>query len=96
MVLHRDDRVARIDPATDQVAATIPADSGGPGVAAGGGGVWATDPEGSALLRLDLGANRVVARTPLSVRPVMVVAGEGAIWVRAQPAHLVVRLALEP
>jgi len=64
-----DGTVVRIDPATNDVKATIRAGRTVGGVAAGDGAVWAADPGGDALVRIDPGHNRVAERIRLGTRP---------------------------
>lgn len=79
-------RVVRIDPQTNQIAATIPTGPGAGRVAVGAESVWATDPAGRHMLRLDPRSNPVVATTPLPLEPISAVDGDGALWVHASEA----------
>jgi DNA-binding beta-propeller fold protein YncE len=87
----------RVDRATNQVTAVIPA--GGPlggsqAVAVGHGGVWLADPGDSVVLRVDPATNRTVARIPvagahhlaLDDAGVWVVSGYEAALVLVDPA----------
>src|SRR5687768_7426239 len=77
--------VARIDPATNRVAATVPVQGRMSEIAAGQGSVWISgdlDKGGSVLHRIDPETNRLVATFPFAccyTGPVA--AGEGAVWV---------------
>ena len=62
----------------------------------GAGSVWATDPEGRRLFRLDPRANQVVAATQLPAEPNVVAAGEGALWVHAMDAGQLLRVEPQP
>jgi len=79
--------VARIDPATDQVAATIRVageTAGARAVAVGAGAVWVAVASPGVLVRVDPASNRVTATVPLGrpLRdPVGVAVAGGAVWV---------------
>jgi hypothetical protein len=70
--------VARIDPKTNQVVATINAGASTQDIALGFGAVWATTTY--AVIRIDPTTNRIVGRTKLLV-PTAVATGAGAVWV---------------
>jgi hypothetical protein len=75
--------LVRIDPATNQVTATVRV--GGPisGVGIGGGWVWVTRPETGpgSLIRVDPGTGRVVDERPVGTSPGPPVYAEGYVWV---------------
>ncbi len=83
----RSDRVTRIDPAANRVAATVPVGTAGSGpaaVASGAGAVWAPVAVPGTLWRVDPDSNRVTARIPLGgpLRgDISVSATRGAVWV---------------
>jgi len=79
--------VARIDPATNRVVATIPIDSRWTQVTTGGGAVWVAAPERSTVYRIDPGSNRVVATISLLDGPdpggidtLPIAYGAGSLW----------------
>jgi DNA-binding beta-propeller fold protein YncE len=75
--------VERVDRATNQIVAVIPAGGplGGPqAVAVGHGGIWLADPGDSVVLRIDPAANRTIARIPVAGAHHLAVDGSG-IWV---------------
>ncbi len=81
-----DGTITRIDPATNQVAATIPVSTGGDGpwdVVAGEGAVWVivgNQAHPSQVLRIDPATNEVAAH--IDVHDISVLAtGLGAVWV---------------
>jgi YVTN family beta-propeller protein len=91
-----DNTVARIDPATNQVVATIAVGEPGPvapgaftsdGVAAGEGSVWvATDSQGQQyVVRIDPATNEVVARIPIDRDVYVLAVAGGAVWARGYP-----------
>jgi virginiamycin B lyase len=76
-----DDRVVRIDPATNQVAATIGVGRAPSGLAVGAGAVWVSRRSDGAVVRIDPATNRIVATIPVGPAPgAMTVAG-GEVWV---------------
>jgi hypothetical protein len=79
-----DSRVARIDPATNEIVATVPVTGSPFEIAAGEGSVWVTgnsERGGDVLHRIDPRTNRVVATTafPRDSTSAMA-AGKGAVW----------------
>jgi len=81
---HDSGAVARVDPATNSVAATIRVDPGTYYLAFGLGSLWAVSAAHQSLQKIDPGTNAVVARTALGREPGFLVAGEGAVWVQEQ------------
>jgi TolB protein len=80
------DYVARIDPRTNGVVATIPVNSSPWDVAAGAGSVWVTgigENKSGTLQRIDPATNEVVATITVesSGHPGLVAAGDDAVWV---------------
>jgi virginiamycin B lyase len=90
----RDQKVVRIDPRANRVAARFPA--GGPnpaGLAVDAATIWVAQPDTDEVVRLDPGTGRVVARIRLGplpflfapgdrhFRPSLVAVGAGAGWV---------------
>lgn len=70
--------VVRIDPATNQVVATIP-DVSAP-LAVGGGSVWGSDGDG-ALVQIDPTRAEIISRIALGVRPWAMALADQAMWV---------------
>lgn len=75
--------VLRIDPATNQVAATIPINDSTVGgfVTVAHGSVWATTVRGNQVTRIDPRTNRVVAEIPLEQSAFGITALGGSVWV---------------
>jgi len=75
--------LVRIDPAINEIAATI--HLGGPigGVAVGGGSVWVTLPDSGAstVFRIDPTSDRVLGSVPAAEGGGPVVYGEGSVWI---------------
>ncbi len=76
--------IARVDPATNTVIATIPTEAGAYYLAFGHGALWAASSKTRTLQRIDPATNTVVATIPLGQQPGFLVAGEGAVWVQEQ------------
>ena len=76
-----DNSVARIDPATNQVVATIPVGRAPSGLAVGAGAVWVSRRSDGAVVRIDPATNRVVATIPVGQAPGAVTVAGGAVWV---------------
>jgi virginiamycin B lyase len=73
--------VGRIDPATNQVVATIGVGRAPSGLAVGAGAVWVSRHSDGTVARIDPATNRVVATIPVGRAPgAMTVAG-GVVWV---------------
>jgi dipeptidyl aminopeptidase/acylaminoacyl peptidase len=83
--------VKRIDPATNEVVATVPLEAapgwevGGGGMAAGSGSIWVTGPgqgPGAVLQRIDPSTNQVVATIPLDGQEgADVTVDDSGVWV---------------
>jgi YVTN family beta-propeller protein len=73
--------VARIDPSTNAVVATIPVGADPFAIAVGHGSVWVANRRGFTISRIDPRTNKVVARIPVGSRPQGIAAGHGAVWV---------------
>lgn len=76
--------VVRVDPMSNQVAASIEVDPGTYYLAFGLGSLWAVSAERQSLQKIDPQTNAVVQRTGLGRQPGFLVAGEGAVWVQEQ------------
>ncbi len=76
--------IARIDPATNGVAASIPVEPGSYYLAFGFNALWSVSATRQSLQKIDPATNGVVNTTPLGREPGFLVAGEGAVWVQEQ------------
>jgi DNA-binding beta-propeller fold protein YncE len=91
------DKVARFDPSTGNLVATIPitVKSNYVPVLAAEGSVWVADPaeEVSAVMRIDPATNQVVGQ-PVKVgqEPLFIVAGGGFIWVGSHDSKSISRI----
>lgn len=84
--------VARIDPATNKVTASIHVDPGTYYMAFGFGSVWAVSSKTQSIQRIDPATNTVVKTTKLGKQPGFLAAGEGAVWVQEQGDGTVARI----
>ncbi len=76
--------IARVDPATNQVIASVQVDPESTYLAFGLGSLWAVSGIHETIQKIDPASNTVVARTALGHAPGFLVAGEGAVWVQEQ------------
>lgn len=84
--------IARVDPATNAVIATITVDPGTWYLAFGHGYLWAVSSDARSIQRIDPATNAVTKRTALGKQPGFLAAGEGAIWVQEQGDGTVARI----
>lgn len=77
-------KVARVDPATNAVIATITVSPGTWYLAFGFGSVWAVSSESRTIQCIDPASNTVTKTTNLGNIPGFLAAGEGAVWVQEQ------------
>lgn len=77
-------KIARVNPATNAVVATIAVDPGSFYMAFGFGSLWAVSSTTHSIQRIDPATNTVVKKTNLGKDPGFLVAGEGAVWVQEQ------------
>ncbi len=77
-------KVARVDPATNTVIASITVSPGTWYLAFGFGAVWAVSSESRTVQRIDPAINMVTKTTALGKIPGFLTAGEGAVWVQEQ------------
>ena len=76
-----DGRVAKIDPRTNTVSERIAVASEGlTALAVGAGAVWAADPLGGSVWRMDPGPKPLLRTIPVQVGVGWVAFGEGAVW----------------
>jgi branched-chain amino acid transport system substrate-binding protein len=86
------DAVARIDPATNRIVATIPVGRGVDGIATGEGAVWVASSIARVVSRIDPRTDHVAARVRMAGAPTHIAIGAGGVWVTvAQPAPPVPR-----
>lgn len=76
--------IARVDPATNSVTASVPVDPSSFYLAFGLGSLWAVSAIHQSLQKIDPATNSVVKKTALGLEPGFLVAGEGAVWVQEQ------------
>lgn len=89
--------VHRIDPATNTVVATIPTQSTGALIQAGGGSIWVTHPgqRGSgngSVSRINPATNQVIANIPVGDYPFDLAIAGGSVWVGLFYTGTVVRI----
>jgi streptogramin lyase len=75
-----DGGLARIDPKTNTVAATVALPYDSSGAAAGFGAVWVTSAAKSTVDRVDPKTGAVTARVKVRTQPRFIAAGEGGVW----------------
>ncbi len=84
--------VARIDPATDTVIASVKVEPGSCYLAFGFGAVWAVSAGSQTLQKLDPATNTAVATVKVGKQPGFLAAGEGGVWVQEQGDGTLVRV----
>lgn len=84
--------IARVDPATNTVIASVRVDPDSDYLSFGFGALWAASGTSQTLQKIDPHTNSVVAKTPLGRTPGFLVAGEGAVWVQEQGDGTVARV----
>jgi virginiamycin B lyase len=72
--------LVRIDPATNEVAATFPAPSGATAVRAGDGSLWITRADTGQLLRVDPATGEELAEIDIAPESNFLAYGEGGVW----------------
>jgi virginiamycin B lyase len=85
-------RLARINPRTNKVVATIAVPSGSFCPFFYAGYVWLTSSEHSILSKINPKTNRVVARIPVGTNPRFLTAGGGSIWTLNQGDGTITRV----
>jgi virginiamycin B lyase len=76
--------VARVDPASNRVAASIPVEADSSYLAFGFDAVWVVSGVRQTLQKIDPLTNSVVKTTMLGKQPGFLAAGEGSVWVQEQ------------
>jgi YVTN family beta-propeller protein len=88
-----DGSVARLDPVTNRLVATIAVGSGEFGdIAAGEGGVWVSTFDEDKLSRIDPATNRVVGNVQVGTNPEGLAFTPGAVWVADHRGGTVTRV----
>ncbi|HEY0315690.1 MAG TPA: YncE family protein [Sphingomonas sp.] len=84
--------VARVDPASNSVTASVQVDPGSYYLSFGFGSLWAVSAIEQSVQKIDPETNTVVKRTALGRQPGFLVAGEGSVWVQEQGDGTVARI----
>ena len=84
--------IARVDPRTNTVTASIAVNPGTYYLAFGHGALWAVSGKGQSIQRIDPRTNTVVKTTALGKEPGFLAAGAGAVWVQEQGDGTVARI----
>jgi len=84
--------VARIDPATDTIVASVKVEPGSCYLAFGFGAVWAVSAGSQTLQKLDPATNTAVATVKVGKQPGFLAAGAGGVWVQEQGDGTLVRI----
>ena len=74
------DKVVRIDPKKNRVAAEVEVPTGSHTVDFGEGAVWVTQSKGNLLMRIDPKSNKVTDRIEVGPGPRFLTVGEGSVW----------------
>lgn len=85
-------KISRIDPATNEVTATIDVVPGTFFLAFGFDALWAVSSDEQTLQRIDPATNAVVGSVELGKQPGFLAAGEGGVWVQEQGDGTVARV----
>ena len=84
--------IARVDPATNAVAATIKTNPDSFYLTFGMGALWAASGTQQSVQKIDPATNSVVTTTALGREPGFLAAGEGSVWVQEQGDGTVARI----
>jgi len=76
--------LSRLDPDTNQIAATYTVADGSSVVTTGFGSVWVANTNTNAVQRVDPSSGEILATIPVGEGPRFMAAGEGALWVTNQ------------
>lgn len=85
-------KVSRIDPATNEVIATVDVVGGTFFLAFGMDALWAVSSGEHTLQKVDPATNTVVGSVQLGTQPGFLTAGEGAVWIQEQGDGTVARV----
>ena len=88
-------RIARVDPESNTVTATIAVDPGTFFLAYGFDALWAVSSDGRTLQKIDPQAGAVTGKVALGNQPGFLAAGEGAVWVQEQGDGTLARVSPE-
>jgi DNA-binding beta-propeller fold protein YncE len=84
--------IARVDPASNSVIASVKVDPGSAYLAFGFDALWAVSGTSQTIQKIDPAMNAVVKSTKLGRMPGFLAAGEGAVWVQEQGDGTVARI----
>ncbi len=84
--------IARVDPQTNRVIASIPVNPDGVYLSFGLGSLWVVSATSHSIQRIDPATNSVTKSTDLGKEPGFLIAGEGAVWVQEQGDGTVARI----
>lgn len=84
--------IARVDPATNEVIATVDVVPGTFFLAYGRSALWAVSSERRLLQRIDPATNTVTGTVALGKQPGFLTAGDGGVWVQEQGDGTVARI----
>ena len=85
-------RIARIDPASNTVVASVQVEPGSCYLAFGLDALWAVSGRSQTLQKIDPSTNTTVKTTRLGKQPGFLAAGEGSVWVQEQGDGTVARI----
>ena len=85
-------KIARIDPASNTVTASVSVDPGTFYLAFGFNALWAVSSDAQSLQKIDPKTNKVVDAVKVGKQPGFLAAGEGAVWVQEQGDGTVARI----
>lgn len=85
-------KIARIDPETNEVIATVDVAPQTFFLAYGLDALWAVSSDGRSIERIDPATNKVTGTAELGKQPGFLAAGEGAVWVQEQGDGTVARI----
>jgi DNA-binding beta-propeller fold protein YncE len=84
--------VARVDPATNRVIASVKVEPGSCYLAFGFDALWVVSAGSATIQKVDPATNNAIAMTRLGRQPGFLAAGEGGVWVQEQGDGTVVRI----
>lgn len=84
--------IARVDPISNRVTASVKVNPGSCYLAFGLGSLWAVSAVSQTIQKIDPATNAVVTTTRLGDGPGFLAAGEGAVWVQEQGDGTVARI----
>jgi streptogramin lyase len=85
-------KIARVDPSSNAVAASIAVDPGTFFLAFGFDALWAVSSDEQSLQKIDPVTDSVTSKVTLGKQPGFLAAGEGAVWVQEQGDGTVARI----